>query len=365
MRLAFVGDVCPANLDLDTIRVDEQLSDLLHSCDGVVGTLECPLTDASKPRTDQSILLRAAQQPHSLFNLFSAFSLANNHILDYEEAGLIDTQRFLTEQGISFFGAGKNREGACRPAVLDVGTHRVALFGVSQWYPAGRRSSGSCPDTYSGLFRQIRRAKADGAFVVVLPHWGYEYADLPSPATRRLARALVNCGADLVVGSHPHVIQAREELGGAHVYYSLGNFLFASCNLFSPIPNDARCDLGLLVIADAHENQDQVSIEEYVTVRGDDGVSIRAGSDAEEIISRLERISNLLSDRTMYPKAFYAQAGMICARTQAVLGRMRSEQGSWTIVKRLTRIRAQDGLVLLHAYLQRLGGRVAQSGELA
>lgn len=69
-------------------------------------------------------------------------------------------------------------------------------------------------------------ARADADATVVLAHWGNEYESEPPPRVRELAHSLVASGADLIIGSHPHVIGAVEDIGGARVYYSLGNFVF-------------------------------------------------------------------------------------------------------------------------------------------
>jgi poly-gamma-glutamate capsule biosynthesis protein CapA/YwtB (metallophosphatase superfamily) len=171
----------------------------------------------------------------------SAASLANNHAFDQLAAGLDDTVVALTSRGIAAFGAGRNLEQAARPytAELAVGKHRVHLVVLSafertwnDWLTGAYATStgaGTYPLAARTLTSQIRAIKrADSAsFLVVFPHWGSNYG-WRSSAQSALGRAMLDAGADIVIGQGAHLLQEIEPYHGRLIVYGLGNFVFLS-----------------------------------------------------------------------------------------------------------------------------------------
>jgi poly-gamma-glutamate capsule biosynthesis protein CapA/YwtB (metallophosphatase superfamily) len=157
-------------------------------------------------------------------------SLGNNHIGDAGSAGVLQSIQALDRLGIEHGGAGATAAAARAPAIFTVGGTRVALLAYdaiapSYWARASR--PGSAQLSGANVRTDIRRARAAGADVVIVyPHWGVEYTARPTAAQRRLAHAMVDAGADLVVGSHAHWAGAMEVYRGAPIWYSLGNFVF-------------------------------------------------------------------------------------------------------------------------------------------
>lgn len=139
-------------------------------------------------------------------------SLANNHSSDVGTAGLRETRERLDAMGIPWFG------GYTEPTPrydATVNGMALSLIGYHQFQP-----------NLEALEREIAAADAEGRFVIVLPHWGAEYVARPQPSQRALAQRMVDAGADLIVGGHPHVPQGIEIIGDVPIVYSLGNFVF-------------------------------------------------------------------------------------------------------------------------------------------
>lgn len=137
-------------------------------------------------------------------------SLANNHALNAGYGGLQNTQKVLNEKGIIPIGD---------PDHLGVqefssGQMKLTVFTIN------------VSGTNTNITDQIKQVEDNGSFVIVFPHWGSEYAQTHNSSQSRLAKAWVDAGADLVVGSHPHVIQDAEMYNGKPIIYSLGNLLF-------------------------------------------------------------------------------------------------------------------------------------------
>jgi len=160
-------------------------------------------------------------------------TLANNHLLDCGREGVLETLHALKEIGVAAIGAGVDKAAAHAPAILTAGGLRIGFLG----YYWNRRTSargpwpGSAMDNppevlaadITGLRGQVDR-------IVVTFHWGAPYVREPSEADRAKARFAVECGADVVIGHHPHVVQPFEIYQKKPIFYSVGNFTFGSGN---------------------------------------------------------------------------------------------------------------------------------------
>ncbi len=158
---------------------------------------------------------------------FDAVTLANNHILDYGPGGLADTIALLDRAGIIHTGAGFSREEALRPAVVEICGVKVAFIGMSKTGSMVKADAHVLPLDLETAREAIGIARRAGASVVICsPHWGRELAYFPTPDQQAFGRGLIDAGADLVVGHHPHVIQGVETYRDKLIFYSLGNFNF-------------------------------------------------------------------------------------------------------------------------------------------
>lgn len=157
-------------------------------------------------------------------------SLANNHQLDNDAAGLVDTPAILGELGIAYVGGARTEEPRFRVETVVAKGWRIGLISVTTQM---NRSPGKALVPYvrdtglrAAVVPVVTAARADHDLVIVLVHWGYEYQDAPARWQIEAAHAFVEAGADAVIGHHPHVWQAIERAGGAVIAYSLGNFVF-------------------------------------------------------------------------------------------------------------------------------------------
>ena len=159
-------------------------------------------------------------------------TLANNHLTDCGRTGVLETLAALAAAGVAAVGAAENERTAHRPIIRQAGRWRVGLLG----YYWNRRTAatselpGSAMDTPDDLRADIGALRSQVDRVVVEFHWGIPYERQPLPEDREKARLAVDCGADVVVGHHPHVIQPMEVYRGRPIFYSVGNFAFGSGN---------------------------------------------------------------------------------------------------------------------------------------
>ena len=240
-----VGDIMPARgLDQALLaetgpqRVFTDTLPLLRSFDLLVGNLEAAATARGTP-ANKTYTFRFRQDALQALKAagFSYLSIANNHTFDFGKQGFLDTLDALRSFGIGTSGAGSDESAAAAPFETRVGDLRVNVLSFAA-YPVDRRgfdgrktararhdSPGSLWLDESGL-AAAARAFSRGSFNIALVHGGEEWSTRPTAEQLRSYRALVHAGADLVIGSHPHVLQPMEGLDGSLIAYSLGNFLF-------------------------------------------------------------------------------------------------------------------------------------------
>ena len=206
---------------------------LLQRAPIVVANLEGPLArHAKKESRNYSYRVHPKRAPSLLRAGVNVVTLANNHLLDCGRAGVLETLETLAAAGVSVIGAGVTQSAARKPVILQAGPYRVGLLG----YYWNRRTAatstrpGSAMDTLPVLASDIGDLRARADRIVVTFHWGFPYERQPFEEDRAKARFAVECGADVVIGHHPHVIQPLEVYRGCLIAYSLGNFAFGSGN---------------------------------------------------------------------------------------------------------------------------------------
>lgn len=188
--------------------------------------------------------------------------LANNHTMDFGNNGLSRTIVLLNEHQIQHVGAGSTLSEAVAPMILTVDEQKIAVLNygwdVEETVYAASASPGCAPRDEKLICKQIAALKKEYEQIIVCMHWGFEYNRLPMPYDIDLGHKMIDAGASLIIGHHPHCIQASENYRGKKIYYSLGNFYFGSqrkeytTQFHEPIRNQS--DYGLMVIYDlAHK----------------------------------------------------------------------------------------------------------------
>ena len=161
-------------------------------------------------------------------------TVANNHALDFGTDAFLDSLDTLDQAGIARIGGGRNLDEAKAPVIKEAGGYTIGFLGATRVIPVSSWAAGNQHpgmfSTYDStlLLQSIRELKARCDYVAVYVHWGIEKDTYPQEYQRQLARAYIDAGADMVIGSHPHVMQGFEYYNGKPIAYSLGNFLFSN-----------------------------------------------------------------------------------------------------------------------------------------
>ena len=209
------------------------LGGLFRRDDLTVVNLECPATDVVDPEP-KPFAFRC--DPEALPAARSAgvdvVSQANNHSYDDGPAGLLDSSSNIRAAGLAPVGAGSDQADALRAASVQVNGWTIAVLGIDEVLdPVDEVAGPDKPGTAAGhdfalALRAVRDVASVSDLVVVTIHWGVELDARPRGYQVRQAHRMIDAGADVIFGSHPHRIQPMETYRGRPIFYSLGNFVW-------------------------------------------------------------------------------------------------------------------------------------------
>ena len=202
------------------------IAGFLKSYDLIVGNLEGPITEnasmslISEPEGTGNYTFTFPTGTAELLakNSIKLVSLGNNHINNFGEAGISSTKKFLAEAGVEYFGLPANRESLVQEE--EINNQKISFINYNEF---GSIKVGD-------VIEKIKEEKSKGQIIIIYAHWGDEYVPAPQ-RIRNIAKNFAEAGADIIIGSHPHVVSFHESFGSAQdkkttAYYSLGNFIF-------------------------------------------------------------------------------------------------------------------------------------------
>lgn len=275
VTLFFSGDVMlgrgVGNVLSGGQNVFHYVDPLILNSDGVVVNLEGPFTTSSEnikgsiPLKSNPFYVKALKE-----NNVIVACLANNHIMDYGETGMEDTINTLENNGINYIGAGENLNQSTKPVTLNIKGRKITVlnfmdnttfteFGSSDMPAATANSSGYAPADWNIVKDRIDESKNTSDFTVVVFHYGNEYSSKSNSYQKNLSHKCIDEGADMVIGSHPHVVEEVESYKGKPIFYSLGNFVFDQSN---PATHTA-----LLVELDLIDNNARIVIHPITIIK--------------------------------------------------------------------------------------------------
>ncbi len=278
--------------------ISENAQSELASADISVVNNEFVYEDGETPLAGKTYTFGAATENVKLLKIFSAdlVTLANNHVYDYGEEGLISTLDTLDDAGIPYVGAGRNLEEASAIKYFVVKGRKIAFVSATEiekfakyTKEATENSPGVIKTIDTSLFCSvIAEAKANADYVVACVHWGIEGKNDFEAEQRRMAEDYVKAGADVVIGGHPHRLQGVEFIEDTPVAYSLGNFWFSTGTIYTTIAQiriDESGELSLYMIPCIQQNlttsilTEDAEIDDFYKYVAD--VSYGVGIDAD------------------------------------------------------------------------------------
>lgn len=305
MRIVLVGDVMLGRLVNDVLQHEPpaypwgDTLPLFHQADFRLCNLECVLADHGTPwsatpkvfhfRSDAKNIqvLHAAQ--------ITAVSLANNHVLDFQEAALLEMMRLLDAQGMLHVGAGHTLAEASQPALAELNGQKLGLIAFTDNEPAWAATA-QRPGVYyvpvdgqdqraKRLFDQVHHLRQQVDMLLVSAHWGPNWGERPPAAHPPFAHALLEAGADLVCGHSGHVLRGVECAQRGVILYCLGDFI----DDYQVQPQE-RNDQGSLALLETDGNR-LLNLRLYPTTIQDCQARLAQGSEAQAIARKLQRRS--------------------------------------------------------------------------
>jgi len=296
--LAFPGLPSIQTHTFDGLYANDVL-EALHDKDISSANLECPLTTINNPISKSGPNLSAYPKAVEALKLakFDVAILANNHIMDHGETALQETISVCEKADLKTVGVGANLEAAYHPLHIEVKGHRIAFlaFAEEEFSCATSETPGAAKLDLAMAGTVIRETKKRADLVIVSVHGGNEFYPVPSPRIQSWYRFLVECGADAVIGHHPHTVQGIEIYKNVPIVYSLGNFIFPAK---TKLP---KCWYeGLLLRLTIGRNR-ICGVELFPckqVVSGDNNIRIELlkGQARERFSKRLDRLTEIASD---------------------------------------------------------------------
>ena len=262
----------------------------MKSADIMMLNNEFPYSNAGTPTEGKQFTFRADPSYVSYLHDLGVdiVSLANNHAYDYGEEAFLDTMSALKGAGIPYVGAGANEQEAMSPVYYIINDMKIAFVSATQIekadYPDTKGAEGDSPGVFrcwngEKLLQVVAEAKENSDFVIVYVHWGTENEEEIDWAQEKQAPELVAAGADIIIGSHPHILQKIDVINGVPVVYSLGNFWF----------NSKTVDTGMVKITVSKDGLQ--SIRFIPCLQSDYRTKLVTGEEYERILGVMRNMS--------------------------------------------------------------------------
>ena len=308
VRLTFTGDIIPARCVYERMRRGgdwsapfRPLGERLRGADVTIASLDAAISAQGRPigcRQTFSLLAPPLVVEGFAFAGFDVITVATNHVKDCGErsdcgdATFLDTLAALRGAGIRPVGGGTTLAEARRPVVVHAGGVRLAFLAyddIAAHLHAAESRPGTAPLDPGTLAADIRAARELADVVIVLPHWGDEYTAHPTARQQSAAATAIGAGATLVVGNHPHAVQAAAPLADGYVAYALGNFLFDQD--WSPEPTES-------VLLEALFRGPRLAAVRFLPVRTEDQLRTvpLPDADARRVLARMMDAAARLAD---------------------------------------------------------------------
>lgn len=332
LTIALAGDVIPARSLTPASESAEKVYALVGSADIAIGNLEMALTNESTPVAKMITRRASPELARDVYMLgFDVLSVANNHTIDFGWPGLLETQSALAGGGVRAIGGGLTRREAAAPIIERVAGRRIGVIAFSCLAPAGMDATDDRPGIASiridtayevDAARQmeepgdpsavkirthpqagdlafaidaVKRLRAECDLLIVSIHWGFGSGETLAEYQAPLGAALIDAGADIIHGHHPHAVHAIGAHRGRPILFGLGTFLAQQFFLNSgPVAAAMRAGMspdGYIALIDCESDNKLVVRVVPTTLDGNYAPTLAVGADFERIAKRLSRLS--------------------------------------------------------------------------
>ncbi|WP_051538182.1 CapA family protein [Butyrivibrio proteoclasticus] len=272
--------------------IGDSLLEKMQAVDIMMVNNEFPYSYGGAPLAGKTYTFRADPVSAQILGQMGVdlVGLANNHAYDYGQQALLDTFSTLNDHGISYVGAGSNIDEASHPVYyITSNGMKVAIICATQIERLNTPDTKGATETSPGVFRclddsllldRVREAREKNAYVVVFIHWGTESTTEIDYLQEQQAREIVDAGANIIIGAHPHILQKIDYINGVPVVYSLGNYIF----------NSKTQDTGMVVVT-LHTNG-STNLQFVPAIQSGCSVNEATGSEYSRILNSIAGMSS-------------------------------------------------------------------------
>ena len=297
MNIIVGGDLVPYGDNASLFEAGEvetilgvELSKIWNNAECRLFNLECPMTDTDKKLLKCGPNIKCSTDSISGIKrlLPTCIMLANNHIMDYSERGLMDTIKILNDNNIDWVGVGENISCVKKSFNISCGGKKIAVYNCCEheFSIATDDICGANPYDENTIKGDIERAKEGSDYLIVMYHGGKEHYRYPSPCLQRKSRKMIEYGADLVICQHSHCIGCEEKYKGGTIVYGQGNFIFNKCS-------NEYWNTSLLVNIDV---SDGYKLSYIPIVRTEYGTRLANEKEAKKILKSFNERSEKIKD---------------------------------------------------------------------
>ena len=308
MKILVAGDFCLNNRSfvdtiLNTSIIDSDiLTNEIQSSDYSIVNLECPILNRKGNRINKvgPAIYNTPKAIDKITELgFKCLTLANNHINDYGEEGIISTRNICSSYHLDYVGIGMNKSDSMKILYKTYNDETVAIINCCEheFSIASNTTPGACALNIYSQYYSIKEAKRHANYVIVIVHGGHEGWQYPTERMQETYRLFVDFGANAVINHHQHCWSGYEIYNNAPIFYGLGNFFFDWKNKQNCLWNE-----GYIVTLNLTKNNTEFSIIPYNQC--DVMPIIRDLSDNEKFVfeDRMKRINEIISNSTLLNK---------------------------------------------------------------
>lgn len=302
MRLLIGADVVATENNLSYFQsgqmrvvIGNELEDIWQSADARIFNIEAPIINEEHPIQKAGVCLRMREDviPGIKALSPSLVTLANNHILDHGQEGIINSIKVLEDAKIPYVGVGRNQEDAATVKYIEKDEMKIGVYACAEheFSIISEGKWGANPYDPLETFDHIYEGKQHCDYLIVLYHGGREFYRYPSPEVQRCFRKMADKGADIVIAQHTHCVGCYEEYKGSTLVYGQGNFIFDRVD-------DEYWNSGILVDIRIKKNEKKIGFIPYVKEKG--VIRLAEEKENEEIMKGFwKRSEDVKDNRTV------------------------------------------------------------------
>lgn len=307
-NILFTGDYCPIGRieplieSCDFEKIFNGFQTYVQQSDFAITNLECPITNSKQKILKTGPCLKTNESALKALNFagFDMITLANNHILDFGEEGVLNTIKAANKYDIITIGAGANRESAKKPIIKIINNIKFGFLNIAEneFCSASSDTAGAYTVDLIDNFNNILNLRELCDKLVVIYHGGREHFQLPTPKLRQRLRFYADSGADAIIVHHPHCTSGYEYYKDSLILYSLGNFIFDYKVKYQK-GNWTKGMAAILTFSTAKKIGIELLPFKQGT-RSDPTLRLLADNEYSRFLDGIKSLNDILADETVY-----------------------------------------------------------------